>query len=332
MKELLRKWCLHNLLVLLLMWGTPGFSLTAQNLVLNPSFEEYESLFCGIVSSQAMMPEILKHWTLPTFGTSDVFSTQIPTSCANHATSSTFWLSKGSQMPRTGTSMAGYILYAQESSGSHPNAREYLQVPLSEPLVPGQRYFTGMWVSLADSSRVAINNLGMYFSDTFVNEPTSSVLPFVPQVNETRVIKNKEEWVLVQGVFVAQSPARYLIIGNFYDAASTTAEVVREKGNTFFYRAYYFVDDVFVEPLPELVVPNIFTPNGDGLNDSFHIKGLTTDLWKLQVYNRWGKQVYHSDGYSNDWDGWGLVEGVYFYMLEHPFAKDRYRGTVTIVR
>jgi gliding motility-associated-like protein len=66
-----------------------------------------------------------------------------------------------------------------------------------------------------------------------------------------------------------------------------------------------------------LFVPNVFTPNGDGVNDTFEIIGIETfKTKKLYVFNRLGNEVYRSEDYQNDWTGNGLNEGTYFYYLE----------------
>jgi gliding motility-associated-like protein len=67
--------------------------------------------------------------------------------------------------------------------------------------------------------------------------------------------------------------------------------------------------------------PNIFTPNGDGVNDYFSIPCLDiAPRAYLAVFNRWGDQVYESDRYGNQWDGrhngQALPDGTYFYILK----------------
>ncbi len=70
----------------------------------------------------------------------------------------------------------------------------------------------------------------------------------------------------------------------------------------------------------ECVVPNIITPNGDGINDAFIVYCLADfPANELLVFNRWGDEVYRQSGYLNDWEGTfngqTLPDGTYFYIL-----------------
>ena len=65
------------------------------------------------------------------------------------------------------------------------------------------------------------------------------------------------------------------------------------------------------------MVPNLFTPNGDDLNDRFEIRNLPAGC-RLVVKDRWGKEVFESDSYQNSWDGKDQDPGTYFWHLEIP--------------
>jgi len=68
---------------------------------------------------------------------------------------------------------------------------------------------------------------------------------------------------------------------------------------------------------PTIIVPNVFTPNGDNMNDYFVIRNLNLyDHRKVIIYNRWGTIVYQSEQYNNDWDGKNVPDGVYFGVVE----------------
>jgi len=80
--------------------------------------------------------------------------------------------------------------------------------------------------------------------------------------------------------------------------------------------------------------PNIFSPNGDGVNDYLFFNGLEDfPNNKLQIFNRWGNLIYEKEIYQNEWDGEGFPEGTYYYILELNDNKNTVeKGTVTIIR
>lgn len=84
-------------------------------------------------------------------------------------------------------------------------------------------------------------------------------------------------------------------------------------------------------------IPNVITPNGDGINDFFFINELLFyEPIHLKVYNRWGRKVFEDENYKNDWNGvnmWGksLAEGTYFYVLLFSDGASR-NGNIMILR
>lgn len=87
-------------------------------------------------------------------------------------------------------------------------------------------------------------------------------------------------------------------------------------------------------------VPNIFTPNGDGINDQWIIAHHYCRIpLTVSVYNRYGSLVYHSDNYQNDWIGTygskNCPDGTYYYVLSLVYPgqkKEIYKGNITIMR
>jgi len=81
------------------------------------------------------------------------------------------------------------------------------------------------------------------------------------------------------------------------------------------------------------VLPNVITPNGDLHNEYFEVGDDVTDYGEitLMIFNRWGKQVYFSDSYKNDWNGGDLTNGIYFYELGGKCIK-KAKGSLSIVR
>jgi len=85
-----------------------------------------------------------------------------------------------------------------------------------------------------------------------------------------------------------------------------------------------------------LKIPNVFTPNGDGKNETFFIEKLDRySANQLTIINRWGSTVYEKDGYLNDWSANGLVDGTYFYVLKVKTSTAKwqeFKGYVTVIR
>lgn len=66
-----------------------------------------------------------------------------------------------------------------------------------------------------------------------------------------------------------------------------------------------------------ITIPNVITPNDDNKNETFVISNLEYHPnTKIKIYNRWGRMVYSSDNYKNDWKGENVSAGTYYYVLE----------------
>lgn len=164
-------------------------------------------------------------------------------------------------------------------------------------------------------------------------------------------------WILNQQYNITSTEAEprftYVETGDF----NTELKVYNPQGcDTSYFHT------VRVEPV-KLKIPNVFTPNGDGTNDYFIIsldsgsdmptggsKGYRDsegpeyenyeplsryyESSELTIFNRWGRVVYHSKDYQNDWDGGGLSDGTYFYVLKcHGLKNDAtYQGSVMIIK
>ncbi len=90
----------------------------------------------------------------------------------------------------------------------------------------------------------------------------------------------------------------------------------------------------FKECPPPIVpyIPNIISPNNDNRNDKFEIKKVPLNSWALKIYNRWGKEIYHNDRYSNNWPEQPVSDGTYYYILEEPETNRKFKGWVEVVR
>ncbi|MBL7932592.1 MAG: gliding motility-associated C-terminal domain-containing protein [Bacteroidia bacterium] len=94
-------------------------------------------------------------------------------------------------------------------------------------------------------------------------------------------------------------------------------------------------------PVIDLFIPSAFSPDGDGINDKFVIKGLNARSADLLVFNRWGNKVYEKKNYDNSWDGSSeagftlgkgkLPDGIYYYILQfQDQSKDIHKGFIVM--
>lgn len=83
-------------------------------------------------------------------------------------------------------------------------------------------------------------------------------------------------------------------------------------------------------------IPNMFSPNGDGVNDTWMVEGLELfEEHSLVIVNSVGVEVFHAANYQNDWDANGLNDGTYFYRFIFKDSEGRVKervGFVTVLR
>ena len=213
------------------------------NLVPNPGFERFAATPIGWFYKGEHFTRVMRDWSAATAASPDVFGpkVRVPSS----------WAEKdfGKQAPRAGGAMAGLTLYG--CAEGKPHCREYVQVRLTEELVPGQTYEVSAYVAHLPRS-LEINNLGFLFANYSFDEPTDVLLKEQPQVEITTPMRvRQQQWIQVKDRFVADAPATYLIIGNFKTDEAT--EVSRPAGSNSLKYAYYYLDEVVVRKVPPIV-------------------------------------------------------------------------------
>lgn len=286
------------------------FRSYAQNLVPNYSFED--TLQCPNAISQVT-------YSPPWFSPTNIIANYL-NSCNNG-----FWgvpsNIEGVQLAHTGNAYAGIVTYYHGG-----NVRQYLEVGLVTQLIKDRKYCVEFFVSLADTQTVAANDIGMYFSDTSIYISTNQNLNLIPQINNNPVnnpLTDKIGWTKISGIFSAGGGEKYIIIGNFLDDALTDTTYFSsvESGS------YYYIDDVSVKCCDcdtsqpaSMSIPNIFTPNNDGINDVFKITTKNITRLNCKIYNRWGILVSEITKINEVWDGLntsGLQceNGVYYYVV-----------------
>jgi gliding motility-associated-like protein len=96
-------------------------------------------------------------------------------------------------------------------------------------------------------------------------------------------------------------------------------------------------DEMVIKVLRPFKVPNTFTPNGDGINDTWVIEKLNTyPGCRVQVFNRYGQVVFESYGYPQPWNGTMAGKpvpfGTYYYIIEPGNGRKALTGYVTVLK
>ncbi|MBP7407172.1 MAG: gliding motility-associated C-terminal domain-containing protein [Flavobacteriales bacterium] len=81
----------------------------------------------------------------------------------------------------------------------------------------------------------------------------------------------------------------------------------------------------------DITIPNVITPNGDGMNDAFLIENIEFFQNELAIFDRWGIIVYEKKDYRNQWKGEEQPEGTYYYVLVLEDGRE-FTGHLTLLR
>ncbi len=347
---------------ILLFLFTFSYLKAQNNIIPNHSFEDYyycpdlpaqidsscSKWFTPIGESSINSPP----FTVNKRGSSDYFNR-----CDNGAFASIPTNGFGHQDIYIGNAYAGIAISISKLSASLNNHtyKEYLEVEVLSNLENNSVYCIEFKYSTAEIIYWDVINvhklayypikIGVLLTDTLVKRslqtgvkqplnicatPTfvTSLIPYKDTVN----------WVHVQGNFTAKGGERYLTIGNF--------ECNPSDYNPDSVAVYIYIDDVRLykcdpdsaNKIDSLIIPNVFTPNGDGYNDVFEYENQQQWEFETQVYSRWGNLVFENRE-SKNWDGRIkgdlAAPGVYHYIIRAVGIRSGeiriYRGLVTVL-
>jgi len=218
-----------------------GATVKGQNLVPNPSFEEYTECPDDQFDIDLAFP-----WTSYR-NTPDYFH-----SCDITGTVSTPWSSlNGYQVPFDGEGMAGFITALFSPDG---NAREILGVELTEPLTVGEEYYVSFQTNRAfgggahSNCDCAINNIGLKFTTRAYDINDVIAINNNADIYTQEVVTDSVGWTEVSGTFTADSAYSHLALGVFFTDEFNTLE---NYNNEPFYKTYYFFDGICVSADPD---------------------------------------------------------------------------------
>jgi len=210
------------------------------NLISNGSFEEVQ----GKLKRPGNIDQATG-WSSPTNTKADLFSETVPGAPISAPRNQ-----YGDQSALDGINYAGVRWWSFQNK----QPRSYLQAKLKKMMKKDQKYCVKFYVSLADLSKYATNELGAYLSKIPIKKGDEMSLTYNAQVPHLRdkVQNDLYSWQGVCGVYEAKGDEQYLIIGNFAATEKTLNEKVkRPKGESRpqLTHAYYYIDKVSVTPI-----------------------------------------------------------------------------------
>jgi len=308
--------------------------LNAQNLVPNPSFEEYITCPVNVVGLNYQGPPF-EPWIADWYsmsGTPDYFHECSGSESFNYPLDNAW----GSQAPFDGQAYLALLTLEPFLNG-----REYAAVALSSPLSVGVQYYASFYTANNEDGEAGIsdcstNNIGLnlftappYYWNSF--DDNNSLTPMNNSVlNRIELLTDSIDWTKVEGTFIANQAYTHLAIGNFYDDASTLIAPFVENGC----EAFYYVDYICIASAEEdcnnpLSIQNIqsseqFSIYPNPALELLHVKSQNGRIINsLMILNSLGLVVLRDSTIIHDkLDVSDLPAGVYYLRLgidKEPF-------------
>jgi len=226
-----------------------------------------------------------------------------------------------------------YLILITRGPNHHlPNSVENVMTPLLKHLVAGNYY--RLTVDLA--SREDVGHFS--WDEGFISYTSPAKIKIYG--SETELDKGvllaesdsitNPDWKNYSLILYPQTDIRYLLVeAGMYEGSSGMGNLLMDR---------IHLEELDEPPLDfgDLKVPNVFTPNGDGVNDYFTIRGLAKGS-SLSVYNRLGIEVFKSDSYEQNWDGKDMADkdldvGTYWFVLLPSDMEEVVKGFVYLKR
>lgn len=169
----------------------------------------------------------------------------------------------------------------------------------------------------------------------FEADPTETILEqslitFINNSTSQDILSHKWDFGDGDSSFIENPQHEYISEGSFPVILQTTSAngCVNETSKT-----------VTIHPDYAIFPPNAFTPNGDGENDTFKVKGTGINNYTIHIFNRWGQQVFEADDINDEWDGKFdgefVQNGTYIYTITYESMVNieyQVKGSVTVIR
>jgi gliding motility-associated-like protein len=230
--------------------------------------------------------------------------------------------------PKEGNAIVGEAIWLNNS-----NSREFMYTEI-DSLLKGHKYCLSFYIAHAQSSGFICKNIQALFMDEIINYNINEFLNYQPQIQNEKDFFEFGIWYHIEGDFIATGSEKYLYLGNFTPFNQSNCAYFNGNDSLLFGNSnYIFLDDVILTDCSEYIIPNIFSPNNDGINDS--IDFTHHSIVRVEIFNQWGNIVYKSSDLSKCWKGQDLIgnelfNGVYFYKV--IFENEIKTGFINLVR
>lgn len=297
----------------------------AQNLIDNGGFEEYTEAPDGFgqINRATSWENVIR--------SADFINTGYP---GWHAVSDS---------ANTGTGYAGFASYSQRGQASEAIGQRIAKNPLKARQVYRVSFFAKRQAEGSFDSQcagVSVYGFNRAWSPTGLQD--RHVKDFLGATLLWKSDKvTSENWTLMEGCLKPRIDIRYLVFTVEYGSGC---------------KQYILIDDIHVVPQPGdllegpdedttacpclMYVPDAFSPNADGVNDSFKAKlNCGIENFELVIFNRWGECIFVTNDPEAYWDGWfGKLEapiGIYLYILRYRRTDGKQieeNGRISLIR
>lgn len=207
-----------------------------QGIVPNGNFDDFE--FKSLKTPNQV--DLVTPWFTPNVILCDLFSKGVKSPKIQVPTNE-----HGIQEAASGSSYAGFRAYSKDPK----KTRTYLEVKLNQKLVKGQQYCIRYSLSLAELSKFAVNNVGVYVTDKKLQFSKDNAIMVEPQVTigENVPVNIMDSWEHICGAFTAEGGEEYIVIGGFGAEDKMKVEKMKKPAGvagTVMNDAYYFIDNV----------------------------------------------------------------------------------------
>lgn len=236
---------------------------------------------------------------------------------------------------------------------SDASSFQVTQASITNGLPGGPGVFSGTGITSAGLFSPSVAGAGQH-TIRFTFDATNGCSNFVEQVievNPTPGANAGPDKVVLEGGQVMLTPAQNASMPVTYSWTPATylsdASIAQPNASPVDDITYTLTvtsdkgcadsDEVFVKVLKAPAIPNIFSPNGDGIHDKWVIQYLETyPGCTVDIYNRYGQVIFHSVGYTQAWDGTvngkPVPVGTYYYIVNPKNGRSQMAGYVDVIR